>query len=361
MLTELLKLPPKFLAVAEELNKRIEFESINEKGANGYVLIGTNRITDRKVVVKFYYWGDGAHAEPRLLADLASEHVLQIHDAAAVDDEDAYFMAPYCENGDLDDVMQASSIGNVRAVDIILDIASGANFIHSKGYLHRDLKPSNVFCDNDKKFVIGDFGSVVKKGADGYAETASKHSLLYRTPEEINSNRAYEQGDVYQLGVILYQLLGGYLPYNETDWLTAKQLALYQTMPHPENQLFAASIIEKKIKDGNLLNLSSLPAWCPSELKAVIRKCCRVNHADRFEGVSAMMVKLNNIRASLPDWRCDPDPILYRHRARFRITESGGTYGIEKKLDTATNWRRQRKIEPCTSMQEAVERAESLT
>lgn len=361
MINELSKLPTKFRALVEELSKKIDFESVNGKGANGYVLIGTNRITDRKVVVKLYYWGDGAHAEPRLLADLASEHVLQVHDAAAVDDEDAYFMAPYCEHGDLDDVMQTNVIGNLRAVDIILEIASGANFIHGKGFLHRDLKPSNVFCDSNYKFVIGDFGSVVKKGAEGYAQTASKHSLLYRTPEEIETGRAYEQGDVYQLGIILYQLLGGHLPYNETDWLNTKQLAAYQGMSHPENQLFAASIIEKKIKDGKLLDLGSLPAWCPSELKAVIRKCCRVSRNDRFEGVSALMVKLNNIRPSLPDWRCEPDPILYRHRARFRITEAGGKYGIEKTLAAATNWRKQKKHELCTSMHEAVKKAETLT
>ncbi|MGF7149726.1 serine/threonine protein kinase [Sphingomonas zeicaulis] len=346
-------------AVVNQLENKIYFESINVKGGNGFVLIGTNRILGRKVVVKFYYWGDGAHAEPKMLSDLAHNHVLKVDDAAPIDAEDAYFITPFCENGDLDDVMSAGKINVKQAVDIMLDVASGVSFIHGKGYIHRDLKPSNLFSDNDGRFVVGDFGSVVSVGADGYAQTGSRHSLLYRTPEETDSGRAYQRGDIYQLGIVFYQLLGGNLPYEETDWLSAKEKIRYFDLESPDNQLYATAIIEEKIKKGKLLDLKSLPPWCPAGLISIIRKCCKVNRNDRFETVAALIAKLNNLRKSLPDWRFEPEPVLYRSKAKYRLVEQPKGYAVEKMVSGSFAWRRERALKP-TSLLEAVQMAEAL-
>lgn len=360
MVLDLSSLPENMAAVAEELAKKIDFESINDKGANGYILIGRNRQLQRNVVVKFYFWGDGAHAEPKLLSDLASPNVLEVHDAAAIDDDDAYFITPFCDHGDLDDVIAIGGIGVRQAVDMLLQVASGVSFIHGKGFLHRDLKPSNVFKRADETLVIGDFGSVVKKGDSGYAETKSRHSLLYRTPEEVASDRTYEQSDIYQLGILLYQLLGGCLPYDLQVWLNANEKANYATLPHPDDEVYATKAFESRIiSKGRLLDLASLPPWCPSGLTAIIRTCCRVDHLKRFESVSALIGKLNNLRASIPDWRCEPAPVLYRTRAKIRIVGSPGSYSIEKMVVSGTTWRKVHAAKPST-LQDAVEAAEKL-
>lgn len=352
-------LPENIASTAIELSKKIDFETINHKGANGYVLIGCNRQLDRKVVVKFYFWGDGAHAEPKLLADLASPNVLEVHDAAAIDEEDAYFITPYCEHGDLDDLILAGPIGVREAVDMLLQIASGTSFIHSKGYLHRDLKPTNVFKNGSGSLVIGDFGSIVKKGDNGYAETKSRHSLLYRTPEEATTNRAYEQSDIYQLGIILYQLLGGELPYELMEWLNAKERAGYAGLSHPDNEIFAIKAFESRIiGKGNIINFSSLPEWCPAELRKIIKTCCNVDYTKRFESVSALIAKLNNLRGSLPDWRCEPEPVLHRRRAKFRIISAPGSYSVEKMVGLG-EWRKVHTVKP-TTLRQAVEAAEKL-
>lgn len=354
-MVDLSALPSNVAVAALELAKKIAFEHINDKGANGYVLIGHHSMLGRKVVVKFYYWGDGVHAEPKFLSDLASPHVLQVDDAATAGDGWAYFVTPFCEKGDLDDVMEKGRIGVRSAVDYVIEIASGASYIHGKGFLHRDLKPSNVFCENSGKLVIGDFGSVVMKGAKGYTETASKHSLLYRTPEEIEAQRAYEQGDVYQLGIILYQLLGGNLPYAEKAWLAPAELEHYSTLSSPDDQIYATGIIEKKILAGKLIDLKSLPPWCPAPLISVIRKCCNVAHEKRFPNVSALITKLNNLRPTLPDWRFEPEPVLHRSSSRFRIVETRGLFRVEKMISGP--WRKINAIAP-TSLEQAIEAAE---
>lgn len=356
-MVDLSSLPEKIAETVQELAKKIEFDGINDKGANGYVVVGYNGVIGRRVVVKFYYWGDGVHAEPKLLAQLASPHVLKVDDAASIDENWAYFITPFCEEGDLDDVIKKGGIGVRRSIDYLLEVASGTSVIHGKGFLHRDLKPSNIFCESGGRLVIGDFGSVVNKGKHGYAETGSRHSLLYRTPEEIESNRAYEQGDVYQLGIILYQLLGGSLPYNEQSWLKHKELMEYNGLSSPDNQLYATGIIEEKIVKGTLLDFNSLPPWCPGPLVSVIRKCCRVGLADRYQGVSALITKLNNIRATLPDWRLEPEPVLYRDRAKFRVLEADGRCWIEKMVSGP--WRRVNAVQP-SSIKQAIKAAEAL-
>lgn len=348
MPVDLSNLPPNLHAAALKIAERIDFESVVDKGSNGYVLVGQNKLLSRKVVVKFYYWGDGAHMEPRLLETLSAPNVLKVDDASSIDDDYAYFITPFCEKGDLDNVISSGFIDLKKVVDMIIDVSTGAGFIHSKGYIHRDLKPSNVFCAKNGKIIIGDFGSVVAKGKDGYAKTSSKHSLLYRTPEEIATDRAYTQGDVYQIGIILYQLLGGHLPYLERDWLSPKELECYENLPHPEDQIYATSIIEQRITKGRLLDLSSLPPWCPRELTALIKKCCKTTLSDRMDSPSTLIAKLHNLRASLPDWRFEPDPVLYRGNVKIRLVRSGTQFTLEKMAQRGSTWRRIRSVEPCS-------------
>ena len=344
---------------AEQLARDIEFERLIVKGANGYVLIGNNRVLGRRVAVKFYYWGDGDHAEPALLARLESENVLKVHHAESIDADDAFFITPFCEFGDLDDAMAAHKFGPVEAVDVITQVAAGVSYLHGQHYLHRDLKPSNVFCVDGGQFVIGDFGSVVARNDQGYAQTVTRHSLLYRPPEELAERRSYEQGDVYQLGLVMFQLLGGRLPYEESEWLNAKELRKYEALTGAERQLFAAVIIEGKIAKGRIAELGTLPCWVPNNLVSVVRRCCKIDRQGRFESAAALIAKLNNIRGGLPDWKIDEHPVLHRERKKFRVVEVGGRYIIEKMVRDAVAWRTERQMNP-SSLEEAIDMAEGL-
>jgi len=345
------------LKKAEELSKDIEFRSISEKGANGYVLFGHNRVLKRDVVVKFYYWGSGDHAEPELLAKLESDYILKVYHAESLNKDDAYFMTPHCASGDLLDAINKRRFGNVEAIDIIGQIAAGTSFLHGNGYLHRDLKPENLFCVSESKFVIGDFGSVVPQHEDGSANSRTRHSLIYRTPEEITQRKYYRQGDVYQLGMVLYQVLGGSLSYNERDWLTKKEQAVYDGLSGYDQQLFATEAIEKLIIKGRILDLGSLPPWVCKPLRTMIRKCCSTDVGTRYALVADLSSALNNLRGRVPDWRVEEHPILRRGRKQFRVVPYKGALAIEKKA--GENWRRERALNPA-NLTEAVEMAEAI-
>lgn len=333
-------LPVNLQPVARRLDDAIDFSNIIDKGANGHVLIGHHRILNRTVVVKFYYWGDGAHIEPAMLARLESDHVLKVDHAEAVDENDAFFIARYCSSGDLDDELAARSFGPVEAIDALLQYGAGVSYLHGEGYVHRDIKPSNLFVTDGGCRVIGDFGSVVQIGEDNFANSLSKHSIIYRPPEDFDGNRFYKQGDIYQLGMVLYQLLGGSLPYNIEEWLTKKQITHGATLGNVERELFYNSIIEARIRRGGVLQLNSLPDYVPGMLKRVIRTACHLDKGRRYPTAADLLATLNNIRGRVLDWRIDENILTLRFGNRsYRIVPGGGQFHVEK-LVTA-GWRRQ--------------------
>ena len=82
------EMPDALLRAKEDLSRSIDFESYIEKGANGFVLVGKNVLLNRRIVVKFYYWGGGDHLEPAHLAKMKCPNILEVFDAAKINDED---------------------------------------------------------------------------------------------------------------------------------------------------------------------------------------------------------------------------------------------------------------------------------
>lgn len=346
-------LPTKLQPTAARLSESIAFSDTILKGANGHVLIGHHRLLDRRVVVKFYYWGDGVHIEPALLARLESPHVLKVDHAEAIDEEDAFFITRYCSAGDLDDELANRTFGPVEAIDALRQFGSGVSYLHGEGYVHRDLKPSNLFMTDDGGRVIGDFGSVVRIGEKDFANSVSKHAIIYRPPEDFVGSRYYRQGDVYQLGMVFYQLLGGALPYDLEQWLTPKQICLGAKLHDVDRQVFYNSVIEERIRKGKVLNLDSLPDWVPRKLKRIIRKACHLDKDSRYPTAADFLATLNNIRPHIFDWRVNDGVLSVQDRGRtYRIVPSDEQFYVEKQV--AAGWRRQHEL-TSNEMAEAIE------
>lgn len=340
---EIAALPPNLQPTAARLGESITFSDSIEKGANGHVLIGHHKLLDRMVVVKFYYWGDGVHIEPAMLARLESAHVLKVDHAEAIDDDDAFFITRYCAAGDLDDELATRALGPVEAIDALLQFGAGVSYLHGEGYVHRDLKPSNLFVTDDGSRVIGDFGSVVQNGEEDFANSLSKHSIIYRPPEDFLGNRFYRQGDIYQLGMVLYQLLGGVLPYEIQNWLTPQQIVHGATLDKFDRQVFYDSLVEARIRKGKVLKLDSLPDYVPNSLKRVIRKACHLNKDRRYPTAADFLATLNNLRRGVFDWRIGDSILTLQDGNRtYRIVPFSGQFHVEKQI--GAGWRRQREL-----------------
>lgn len=337
--------PPEIKNSLVEFSKNIEFHREDLKAANGYVFFGTNRVTGLQVTLKYYYWGGKAeyHAEPRQLAQVNAENVLKIHDAGLLDAKWAYFVTQTCTGGDLDIVLESGPLGIRSALDYTYQVLSGLSHLHAVRFLHRDIKPANLYLTEGGSVVIGDFGSVKRLPEAEAAIPASSHSLLYRPPESIVTNSYGITGDVYQCGLVLYQLLGGSLPYDGLSWLNKRELIQLGVMATPlDQQEFIDRSVKAKIARGKAVNIGTLPPWVPKPVQRIINKACHLEPDQRFQSASAFMASLHKVRPEVPDWQViDGCPTLLGNTS-FRISTTENGFAVHKRA--GGDWRNDRTL-----------------
>lgn len=305
MSLELFNLPEEIKGKLRELAADYEYIREDGKGGNGYVVFAKNRILNTDIVFKFYNWGGDPryHAEPRQLALLSSPNILPINTAGLINNRWAYYVSPNCKNGDLDDFISGEIFSNYQAIDIASQVLSGVSVLHGSRFIHRDLKPANIYIDNVGVALIGDFGSVKSIPTGQSTIPASAHSILYRPPESVSHGQYGMVGDIYQVGVVLYQLLGGYLPYDEQAWLSDRELPKYNAIVDPvERTIFADKCLKEKIVRGRVIDLDTLPCWVPVSMRRIISKSIAIDPSRRQQSAGELLADLHRIRGEIGNW-----------------------------------------------------------
>ncbi|TPM03170.1 hypothetical protein FJ960_15225 [Mesorhizobium sp. B2-3-11] len=239
--------PDEIAATLEQLQAHYRDIEAHPEGANGYVFFGINRVTDVPVAIKFYFGapGERRHDEPNLLAQIQSPNVIPIHNAQNISDDWAFFVMPRRAGGTLDTVIQSRPSVH-RAIDIASGICNGASAIHALNMIHRDLKPGNIVIDNSVP-QIADFGSVRRLLDNEEDVPASGHSVLFRPPESFASHRYSIKGDAYQIGCVLFQLCGGRLSYEGTDYFSPGDWRKYAVIADDiERSIFTDTVIRRR-------------------------------------------------------------------------------------------------------------------
>lgn len=164
--------------------------------------------------------------EARAVARLKSEHVARVFDVGRDEHDNPYMVLELLEGRDLATLTkQERTIAPADAVEYVLQACEGLIEAHAAGIVHRDLKPQNLFVTrrlNGSPLVkVLDFGIAKAVGAAAVGQLALTDSQavigspLYMAPEHMRSARAADtRSDVWSLGVILYELLGGQLPFD---------------------------------------------------------------------------------------------------------------------------------------------------
>jgi len=297
------ELPAEVRDALASLRSHYDFDRADDRGASGYTFFASNAVTEQEVVIKFYSAAeDRRHDEPRLLAKVNSANVLRILDARAVSEEWAYFITPKCSGGDLDDRMR-SGLSALEALDAALHICSGVSAIHAAGLVHRDLKPGNIVVE-DNIPLIADFGSVRQLGHDGAGVNPSRHSILFRPPECFGGGLYTLAGDVYQIGLITYQLMGGQLDYDGLSHLKTDELRAYEAIADDvDRSLFVDAALQRRIQTGTLVRYSTLPPWFVSSAAPLLRRLLAIDPALRLTSSADVAAALLSLRNRSTDWR----------------------------------------------------------
>ncbi|NIM12800.1 MAG: protein kinase [Candidatus Aminicenantes bacterium] len=147
-------------------------------------------------------------------ARLNHTYIVTIHSFDHQDDI-YYIVMEYVKGKTLKGIIkETGKIPVHQSLSIVSCILEGLDYAHSKGVLHRDIKPANVFITADNTVKIGDFGIAKVEGIDGLTRAGSTLGTpLYSSPEQIRGEKMGSATDIYSLGVTLYEMVTGTLPF----------------------------------------------------------------------------------------------------------------------------------------------------
>ncbi|MGE0267076.1 MAG: protein kinase [Candidatus Omnitrophota bacterium] len=327
----------------------IAIDKYSLKGGNGVLFFGLNKILEKRVALKFYFI-DGStacHAEPKTLGEIKDLNILPIFDAGTISNEYAFFITPEIDGGDLDNYIIDEKLNLFSVIKIVKGVLSGLTCLHSASsrLIHRDLKPSNILVDKNCTPYIADFGSIVKLPENGkYIRGPSRHTIIYTPPETFKQNCYYISSDIYQVGILLYQLLGGYFPYQALAWLTKKEKLTYQkiTDDFKKSQYFN-QIFEKKVCKGQHLDYETLPNFIPLHLKKMVKKATNRDYKKRYQITSEFLADIHKFMSSALNWIVlgDNEFLVQKfkpHKLRLKISKKSNHWCVEKSIKSG--WRR---------------------
>ncbi len=154
--------------------------------------------------------------EASLAGKLQHPHICQIYDAVA-DDDLQYIVMEFVDGGTLERHGDAQDLLPIdRVVEIIFKCTRALEFAHKMGITHRDLKPANILYTGETDVKVSDFGAALIASGDN-TQISAIGSPAYMSPEQVKEHALDHQTDIYSLGVVMYQLLAGRLPFQASN------------------------------------------------------------------------------------------------------------------------------------------------
>ena len=220
-------------------------------GATSTVYLGHDPFAQRQVAIKIAFPEILRHPErgqlythlfmneASLVGKLAHPHIVQIYDAV-VAEELCYIVMEYVQGGTLEECCNEKSLLPVeRVVEIAFKCTCALDFAHRIGVTHRDIKPANILYVGDDpargEIKISDFGAAIVDHPDR-TQVSGVGSPAYMSPEQVRELTLDHRTDIYSLGVVMYQLLTGQLPFQASN----NYNIIYQiinTAPTPPSRL----------------------------------------------------------------------------------------------------------------------------
>lgn len=230
------------------------------------------------------------HREAMAATQLNDPHIVGIYDVGE-DHGLQYMVMQYVKGTDLKAYIRKHyPIPLPQVIDIMEQVLSAVATAHAHGIIHRDLKPQNILIDENKNVKITDFGIAVAVSQDSLTQTNTlMGSVHYLSPEQARGSIATKQSDIYSLGIILFELLTGKVPF---EGETAVSIAL----KHFREEIPSVREQNKEI---------------PQALENVIIKATAKEPAERYSSVNEMAADLKTVldpqRANEPRLKIQQD------------------------------------------------------
>jgi len=198
------------------------------RGATSLVYLALDPFTNRQVAIKVVQQevlGDQEHGrrfrklfltEASLAGKLAHPHIAAIYDAVA-DDEASYIVMEFVDGGTLEQHVKVDNLLPIgKVIEIVFKCCKALDYAHRHGVIHRDIKPANILLAKDTDIKISDFGAALTSASET-TQVSGIGSPAYMSPEQVQEQPLSHQTDIFSLGVVMYQLLTGTLPFKATN------------------------------------------------------------------------------------------------------------------------------------------------
>ena len=241
-------------------------------GATSTVYLAEDPFSELQVAIKVIRWDPMATTEARrsiqsaflteaaLAGKLQHPHIAAIHDAVNEADQ-CYIVMEYVAGGTLEQHCSFDTLLPIeRAVELVFKTALALAYAQRQGVIHCDIKPGNLLLCGDTELKISDFGAAHYSAAE-HTFLSGIGSPSYMSPEQVQNKQINHQTDIYSLGVVLYKLLTGKLPFHAS---------------HPEGLMY------------QIINIDPQPPsmhrpGVPPELDRIVLRALAKSREDRYE------------------------------------------------------------------------------
>jgi len=232
--------------------------------------------------------------EYQAVAMLSHPNIRAVYDVVASGDTE-YIVMEYVDGINLKQYLKMrDALTWKEALHFASQISRALSHAHSKGIIHMDIKPQNIMLPKDGTAKVADFGiAMVEDAPESSDSDEAVGSIHYISPEQARNENIDARTDIYSLGVVMYEMLTGRLPFDGT---TAAEVAVQQYSVIPE----APSVLNPGI---------------PEELEEITLKAMQPDPKDRFQSAEEMLAALDDFRKGMTS------PLLERSMAA--ATETG--------------------------------------
>ncbi|MFJ8266322.1 Stk1 family PASTA domain-containing Ser/Thr kinase [Peribacillus asahii] len=231
------------MLVGKRINDRYKLLKMVGGGGMANVYLARDMILDRDVALKILrmdFNNDEEfikrfNREAQSATSLAHSNIVSIYDVG--EEGDIYYIVmEYVEGMTLKQYIQKNSpIPIETALDIMKQITAAISHAHHNGIIHRDIKPQNILIDHEGTVKITDFGIAMALSATNITQTnAVLGSVHYLSPEQARGGMANKKSDIYSLGIVMFELLTGRLPFSGESAVSIALKHLQSETPSPK-------------------------------------------------------------------------------------------------------------------------------
>lgn len=266
----------------------------------------------REVAIKFLHGlipGQSMHKrlqhEQKILARLQHKNIAQLFDAGLTDEGRPYFILEYIQGKTITDWCSEKHLSFEDRLQLFVQVCEAVQFAHQRLIVHRDLKPNNILVDNHGTVKLLDFGIakiLEDEPQDGAPVTKTGFFLMtpeYASPEQVHGDAITTATDVHALGLILYELLTGRLPYDVSDKTPIEIGSIISETTPAKPSSIVSKIPPESMQLGNI-NKAQHKRRLRGDLDTIVLKSIRKEPERRYGSADQLLQDIRHYQKNEP-------------------------------------------------------------